>query len=105
MDPWPSKRFPEILNQFLTQESRKSAKNSWSYKHLKFKFVRKLKPEYTEYTQSIDRQYKQSIKTVYTEYTQPRNGIFGKSPIGHRFCCFSIVSGRTKWDSNRFSKA
>ena len=28
--------------------------------------------------------------------------IFGKSPIGRRFCYFSIVLGRTKWDSNRF---
>ena len=45
MHPWLSHPFPEILDSFLTQESCKSAKNSWSYKHLKFKFVRMLKPE------------------------------------------------------------
>ena len=45
MDPWSSHLFPEILNQFLTQESCKSAKNSWGCKLLKFKFVRKLRPE------------------------------------------------------------
>ena len=78
MDTWSSEPFPGILNQFFTQESGKSAKNSLSYKPLKFKFVRKLKPG-------------------------PRNGAFGKNFIGHRFCYSLIVSGRTKWDLNRFS--
>ena len=25
----------------------------------------------------------------------------GKNPIGHRFCYFSVASGRSKWDLNR----
>ena len=29
--------------------------------------------------------------------------MLGKSPIGHRFCYFSIVSGQNKWHLNRFS--
>ena len=32
MDTWSNDPFPEILNYVLTQESCKSAKNSWSYK-------------------------------------------------------------------------
>ena len=45
MGTWSSELFPEILNQFLTQESCKSAKNSWSNKPLKFKFMQKPKSE------------------------------------------------------------
>ena len=40
MDTLSRNPFPEILNELLTQESCKSAKNSWSNKPLKFKFVR-----------------------------------------------------------------
>ena len=28
---------------------------------------------------------------------------FCKSPMVHRFCCLSVVSGQTKWDLGRFS--
>ena len=28
---------------------------------------------------------------------------FCKSPAVHRFCCFSVVSGQTKWDLDMLS--
>ena len=79
MDLWSSHPFLEILNKFLTQESCKSDKNHG----------------FTSFWSS-------SLCESWNQ--RPRNGIFGKSPIGRRFCYFSIVSGRTKWDSNRYSR-
>ena len=32
-----------------------------------------------------------------------KKAFFGKTSIGHRSCYFSIVSGRIKWDLDRFS--
>ena len=78
MDNFSGDPSPDILNQFLTQD-----------------LANPLKIDGVVFGVQV------CAKTETSE--RPRNGVYGKNLIDHRFCYSSTVSGRTKWDLNWFT--